>query len=111
MRRGKRLTTLEINIHNRQSGGFLTGPVRRNFLKGAGFTLIELLVVIAIIALLMSILIPSLQRARKQARNVICHSQLRQWGTILALYTEDNQGKLPDEFGSAVWFLRGFYLR
>lgn len=57
-----------------------------------GFTLVELLVVIAIIALLMSILIPSLGRAREQAKNTVCKSNLRQWGTIFTMYTNDNDG-------------------
>ncbi len=54
------------------------------------FTLIELLVVIAIIALLLSILMPSLQRARTQAKNVVCKSNLRQWGIIWSMYCADN---------------------
>jgi prepilin-type N-terminal cleavage/methylation domain-containing protein/prepilin-type processing-associated H-X9-DG protein len=57
------------------------------------FTLIELLVVIAIIALLMSILMPSLHKARKQARAVACQSNLRQWSYIWHMYTEDSGGK------------------
>ena len=57
------------------------------------FTLIELLVVIAIIALLMSVLLPSLNRTRKQARTVACMSNLKQWGYIWHMYTEDNNGK------------------
>ena len=61
--------------------------------KNKGFTLIELLVVIAIIALLMAVLIPSLQRARKQAKAVLCQSNLRQWGLYFSLYTDDNDGR------------------
>ncbi len=58
-----------------------------------GFTLIELLVVIAIIALLMSILMPSLEKVRRQARGVACKSNLHQWGLIFAMYCDDNSGK------------------
>ena len=72
-----------------------------------GFTLIELLVVIAIIALLMAILLPSLRRARNQARAVVCQANLKQWGTILALYTEDSQGRIPRHIGDALWLIRG----
>jgi len=61
--------------------------------KRRGFTLIELLVVIAIIALLMSILMPSLQRVRKQARSVACLSNLKQWSLIWQMYTDDSNGK------------------
>lgn len=63
--------------------------------KYKAFTLIELLVVIAIIALLLAILMPSLQRVRKQARGVVCQANLKQWGTIFALYTDDNNGFFP----------------
>jgi len=58
-----------------------------------GFTLIELLVVVAIIAMLMSLLLPSLNRARKQARAVACLANLRQWGYIWHMYTEESKGK------------------
>jgi prepilin-type N-terminal cleavage/methylation domain-containing protein len=58
-----------------------------------GFTLIELLVVIAIIALLMSILMPALNRVKEQARTIRCIANLRQWGIISEMYTEDNDGK------------------
>ena len=79
--------------------------------KAKGFTLIELLVVIAVIALLLALLMPSLRRARNQARAVVCQANLKQWGTVLALYTEDNQGRFPDSGGRAIWLLRGSYLR
>lgn len=61
--------------------------------RARGFTLVELLVVIAIIALLLSILMPSLRKARKQARVVVCQANLRQWGLIWGSYTTDNDGK------------------
>ncbi len=66
-----------------------------------GFTLIELLVVIAIIALLMSILMPAMARVRKQARAVACQSNLRQWGAIFVMYTDDNDGYFPRRTGSS----------
>jgi prepilin-type N-terminal cleavage/methylation domain-containing protein/prepilin-type processing-associated H-X9-DG protein len=66
-----------------------------------GFTLIELLVVISIIALLLAILMPSLHKARNQARSVVCQSHLKQWGTVFAVYLEENNGHL----GRLDWFL------
>jgi prepilin-type N-terminal cleavage/methylation domain-containing protein/prepilin-type processing-associated H-X9-DG protein len=54
-----------------------------------GFTLIELLVVVAIIALLISILLPSLNRARQQAKLTTCGAQLKDIGNSMATYTVD----------------------
>jgi prepilin-type N-terminal cleavage/methylation domain-containing protein/prepilin-type processing-associated H-X9-DG protein len=59
------------------------------------FTLVELLVVIAIIALLISILLPALTKARRAANVVACQSNLRQLGASMHLYMGDNYGFLP----------------
>jgi len=65
------------------------------------FTLIELLVVIAIIALLMAILMPALQRVKKQAKTVICQAHLKEWAIIFAMYTDDNNGFFPRRTSSS----------
>jgi prepilin-type N-terminal cleavage/methylation domain-containing protein/prepilin-type processing-associated H-X9-DG protein len=63
-----------------------------------GFTLIELLVVIAIIALLMSILMPALNKVKNQAYIVKCQSNLKNWGTMFQMYCNDNNGYLQSYF-------------
>lgn len=63
--------------------------------KQKGFTLIELLVVIAIIALLMGILMPSLQRVRELARRNACGARIRQHTLACTMYANDHDSKLP----------------
>jgi prepilin-type N-terminal cleavage/methylation domain-containing protein len=60
-----------------------------------GFTLIELLVVVAIIAVLISILLPALGRAREQAKRTVCLSNHRQFGLAFIMYADDHNSSFP----------------
>lgn len=93
-----------------QTAAFGGVPARKR-----GFTLIELLVVVAIIVTLIAILVPSLGRARRQAKDVVCTTNLRQIGTLLRIYSDENNQYLPfgyinnwpqsTDWG---WMLRGY---
>jgi prepilin-type N-terminal cleavage/methylation domain-containing protein/prepilin-type processing-associated H-X9-DG protein len=88
-------------------------PLGRRSHSLTGFTLIELLVVISVIALLLALLVPALQKARRQTRAVVCQAHLKQWGIVLALYTEENAHILPKDIdvGPVVWprYLADYY--
>lgn len=77
--------------------------------SSTAFTLIELLVVVAIIALLLSILLPSLNRAREQAKMTLCASNLHSLSLAFIAYSVDHKGRLPgvDNDTQADWWGRG----
>lgn len=73
--------------------------INKSVSRKRAFTLVELLVVIGTIAVLIAILLPTLNRARQNANNVRCLSNLRQMGTAIEMYVNAHQGTLP----SGLW--------
>jgi prepilin-type N-terminal cleavage/methylation domain-containing protein len=71
--------------------------------KKKGFTLVELLVVIAVIALLLSILMPALNKVKRQAQGVACRAHLSQWALSWDMYLTENNYKFPNNRNASQW--------
>jgi type II secretory pathway pseudopilin PulG len=99
-------TNLMAANHENTTHGFASSARAGRW---GAFTLVELLVVIGIIALLITVLLPALNKARQQANLIDCESRLRQMGQALNIYVSENAGLLPysdvrhDPTGTTPW--------
>jgi prepilin-type N-terminal cleavage/methylation domain-containing protein/prepilin-type processing-associated H-X9-DG protein len=88
-----------MNITNRRQAA----RRENHFCAPPAFTLIELLVVIAIIAILASMLLPVLSRAKETGRRIACVNNLRQLNLALRMYVDDSQGAYPPRSETNSW--------
>jgi prepilin-type N-terminal cleavage/methylation domain-containing protein len=93
-----------------QINGYLNRACKAKAPSRPAFTLIEILVVISVIALLISILVPTLQQARHLAMRIVCLSNLRQIGVGMHLYADNNRDLLPNNYDAAHPYTAGYLI-
>lgn len=94
-----------------QAPRLLAGSCSRSrTLPARGFTLIELLVVVAIIAILASLLLPALSRAKDKTKRIACMNNLKTQGLAFLMYAHDFQDKFPTADQTTAWKLDALYV-